>query len=520
MSKGPFETGINRPDEKAAPGLLLPYQLAWLKEEAEVALAEKSRRVGLSFAEAAASALDGCKARSAGGMNVYYMSYNKEMTAQFIDDCAFWIKVFGLAADDPVEEIIQDEDRDVLTYVIKCASGFEIRTLPGKATALRSKQGRVVIDEAAFVENIDDILKAAIALLMWGGKLRVISTHDGVDNPFNQLIQDARAGKRPYAVHRITLKEAIKQNLYKRICEMKGEVWTQDKEVAWETKIRKQYGDHAKEELDVIPSNSGGRYLSRTLLEANTDSTIPVLRIERPDNWASTVNTHERSVDIEAWLEEEVAPLIRALGTQLNTAYGQDFGRHVDLSVIVIEQIQRDLTRQTAFQLELSRIPHAQQRFILEWICDRLPKLTGIAVDSTGNGEAVGEHAADVFGDELAHQVKLNDKWYSENLPAFKAAFEDGAIVIPADSDTVDDLRALQVIDGTPKLPKATGQVGRHGDAAIAHVLAYFASQQDPEIFDYRSVSGSRHAHTNRMQRDPNSDRPPAQALKQQRGVL
>ncbi|KZJ93574.1 hypothetical protein AWH00_23300 [Escherichia coli] len=55
---------------------------------------------------------------------------------------------------------------------------------------IRGMQGNVTIDEAAFHEQLDEVLKAVTPLTTWGGKVRLISTHDGVDNPFNQLIHE------------------------------------------------------------------------------------------------------------------------------------------------------------------------------------------------------------------------------------------------------------------------------------------------------------------------------------------
>ena len=49
---------------------------------------------------------------------------------------------------------------------------------------------------------------------MWGARVRIISTHNGVNNDFNQLIQDARAGRKNYSIHRITLDDALKDGLY------------------------------------------------------------------------------------------------------------------------------------------------------------------------------------------------------------------------------------------------------------------------------------------------------------------
>ena len=39
-----------------------------------------------------------------------------------------------------------------------------------------------------------------------------------MDNPFNELITDIRAGKKPYSIHRITFDEAVSDGLYRRIC--------------------------------------------------------------------------------------------------------------------------------------------------------------------------------------------------------------------------------------------------------------------------------------------------------------
>lgn len=62
----------------------------------------------------------------------------------------------------------------------------------------------MTIDEAAFHERLAEVLKAALALTMWGAKVRLISTHNGIDNLFNQLITDSRAGKKRYSIHTIT----------------------------------------------------------------------------------------------------------------------------------------------------------------------------------------------------------------------------------------------------------------------------------------------------------------------------
>ncbi len=80
-------------------------------------------------------------------------------------------------------------------------------------------------------------------------------------------------------------------------------------------------------------------------------------------------------------------------------------------------------------------------------------------------------------------------------MPRFKAALQDGTLDdIPRDSQTRDDLRALRVIDGTPKLPKTKTQRGdgpqlqRHGDAAISLFLGHYAMKRDVVPIEYQSA--------------------------------
>ncbi|MBN0002092.1 hypothetical protein JTL74_33120, partial [Pseudomonas aeruginosa] len=116
------------------------------------------------------------------------------------------------------------------------------------------------IDEAAFHESLEELLKAALALTMWGNKVRLISTHNGVDNPFNTYIQDAREGRKDYSIHRITLDDAIAEGLYKRICYVTGQAWSPESEKAWRDGLYKNAPniESAEEEYGCVPKKSGG----------------------------------------------------------------------------------------------------------------------------------------------------------------------------------------------------------------------------------------------------------------------
>lgn len=472
--------------QERAPAALLPYQQRWVADATQVKVCEKSRRVGLSWAAAAECAL---LAASQRGMDVWYVGYNKDMAQEFIRDSADWAKHYQLAAEAVEETVIDDEDKQILAFVIRFTSGYRITALSSRPSNLRGKQGYVVLDEAAFHEGLGELLKAALALLMWGGRVAVISTHNGADNPFNELVLEIRAGRRPFSLHRITLDDALEDGLYRRICLRLGKEWTANLQADWRKELVDFYGSGADEELFCVPRSSGGAYFSRAMLEERMQP-APVVRLELEDEFAHASEA-VRVERIQSWCEEVLNPLLNALPHTHRHALGEDFGRVSDLTVLAPVTIAQDLSRQIPWLVELRNVPFTSQEQVLFYILDRLPRLQGVAMDSTGNGAYLAEVAAQRYGDRV-EGIHLTEAWYATYFPRLKAALEDGELTLPRDADVLDDLRAVQVINGVPKLPKTKNKSadgkGRHGDAAIAILLADYASRQDAAAYGYTPV--------------------------------
>jgi predicted phage terminase large subunit-like protein len=214
---------------------------------------EKSRRIGASWIEACASVLAAVDGR---GQNTIYISYNLSMTDQFIRDCEQWATAFNLALAGQGRKEIVDEANDILGYQIRMKNGRTIKALSSKPRNMRSKQARVVIDEAAFCDNLPALLKAAKALMIWGGSLSVLSTHDGVDNPYNEICEAIKAGEpegEGWSLHTTDINLAVEEGLYKRVCLSLRQEWTIEKQKQWLERLFLEYGLDADEELLCIP---------------------------------------------------------------------------------------------------------------------------------------------------------------------------------------------------------------------------------------------------------------------------
>ncbi|MFN3879810.1 MAG: terminase large subunit domain-containing protein [Nitrincola lacisaponensis] len=481
----------------SADEVLLGYQKRWIADDSPLKIAEKSRRTGLTWAEAADATLCAGAAKSEGGCNHFYVGSNKEMAREFIDAVAMWARAFDRAAGEIQEEVLQDDDKDILTFVVYFASGFKVQALSSNPSNLRGMQGNVTIDEAAFHDRLAEVLKAALALTMWGSKVRLISTHNGIDNLFNQLIQDSRAGRKRYSIHTITLDDACAEGLYRRICQITRKEWTQEAEDKWKADLLKDTAteEDALEEYYCVPKQGGGAYIPRGLIERAMRPDIPILRYEAPADFTQWSQS-QREAEMKAFCYEEIAPHLSELNPELNHVFGEDFARSGDLTVLAPGMIMKDTRIRTAFLVELRNLTYEQQRQVVFYIMDGLPRLIGAAFDATGNGGYLAEQAALKYGTELVEQVQLSLNWYREWMPKFKAKFEDADIEIPKNDDVLTDLRKIQMNRGVPQIEKGSGKGAdgkqRHGDAAVALCMMVRASYMEGAPIEFTPLPNRR----------------------------
>ncbi|UXM80701.1 hypothetical protein N7V09_12410 [Shewanella seohaensis] len=387
-------------------------------------------------------------------------------------------------------------------------TGRKIQALSSRPSNLRGLQGDVVIDEAAFHESLEELLKAALALTMWGNKVRLISTHNGVDNLFNSLINDAREGRKDYSIHRITLDDAIADGLYKRICYVTGQTWTPEGEIAWREGLYKNAPnkESADEEYGCVPKKSGGTYLSRVLIEAAmvADRSIPIYRFEAPENFMSWT-PEMREAEVRDWCEQHLKPELAKLNPDHNHSFGEDFARRGDLTVFVPLAIKPDLRKRAPFVVELRDTTYEQQRQVMLYIADRMPRLVGLAFDATGNGGYLAEQAALKYGTEMVDQVNLSQSWYHEWMPKMKGEFEAFNLEIPRHQSVLDDLQHIKLVNGIPSIDKgrqadlesSKAKGKRHGDFAVALCMAVRASYMEGGAIEFTPIPKSDHRNPN-----------------------
>lgn len=485
-----------------ASGVLMAPQQRYLELTARhrLSVIEKGRRTGITFARALNDTITAATRRSAGGDNIWYVADTREKGLEFVGYCAHMARVIAAAAgaSAPEEAVWEHDTESITIYRIRFASGFRITALPSRPAVIRGLQGIVIIDEAAFHPDVRGVIAAANALLIWGGAVHIISTHNGTDSAFNELVNDARAGRYPHKVVRVTFTDAVDAGLYERVCLIRDWEPSPAGKRAWEAEIRASYGTDTaamREELDCIPRSPADAFLALAMLARAADPDVPVVRLALDDAFLAAPESHRRS-EIRRWcathLDAHLGALRRDGRRDDRHAAGVDWGRSGDLTVIWLLARTPAGSEPTRLVVELRNVPFDAQYWICCHVLDGAPRLVGGALDARGLGAQLSEGLWLRYGRSRFERVMLSEGWYRDHTPHWKAMMEDRTRTLPDDPDVVADHRLWRVVGGVARIPAGASTQGadggrRHGDAAEAHLLADYAMHRAPAPIEFEA---------------------------------
>jgi len=172
--------------------ILLPYQRRWIADQSQVRSA-RSRGESESHGPKPPIARSAPRPLAAPESTDGISATTRTWPSNLSRPPHSGARRFNRAAQAIEEIVLEDERANILAYRIRFASGHKIVALSSRPSNLRGKDGCAVIDEAAFHEDLPELLKAALAFTMWGGLVRIISTHNGAHSAFNELISEIRA---------------------------------------------------------------------------------------------------------------------------------------------------------------------------------------------------------------------------------------------------------------------------------------------------------------------------------------
>lgn len=434
--------------------IFLPFQSAWVKDDARLKLMEKSRQIGLSWSTAYA-----CVERTSaqGARHDQWVSSRDDLQARlFIEDCKMWAGIMNLAARD-LGEVVLDPKGRVSAYVLEFANGKRIHSMSSNADAQAGKRGGRVLDEFALHPDPRKLWSIAYPGITWGGNMEVISTHRGSHNFFNQLIREVRERGNPknISLHRITLQDALDQGfLFKLQRMLPGDDERQAMdEAAYFDFVRAGCADEEsfQQEYMCNPADDDVAFLEYGL-----------------------ISSAEYAADTD-WQTCQNGRLFA----------GIDIGRKQDLTVIWVLEELGDVLYTRHVEAMRNMRKSDQEKILWPWIerCDRS------CIDATGLGIGWADDAQDKFGEHRVEAVTFTSRVKEALAYPVRGAMEDHALRIPYDPKIRADLRMVT------KQVTATGNVrftaertaDGHADHFWALALARQAAANPTPLIEFMS---------------------------------
>lgn len=421
----------------------LPYQLKWINEPASMALGQKSRRIGWTYA----SSYRAVERRVRGICNLYFSSADLTAAREFIDYCKTWAGVFNAVAEESqgVEVI---DDQEITTLVLTFANGKKIVAGSSNPKFFRSKGGDADLDEFAFHRDGRELFKAAHATaLFWGYQLRAWSTHNGEGSYYNQLIQAQARGTLKAALQTVTILDAVDQGIVEKI-----------------------------KNLGARDDRARQAWLDELHATCPDEDTWNEEYLCKPSSDQSSLLTYElirgcEAQNLQLW--EDLSAIPRE-GSSIYAGF--DVGRKKDLSVLWGDERVGDVAWMRILK-RLSGVAFSDQERMLDVLLAN-PRVKRLCVDATGIGMMLAERLQQRWGTYRVEAVTFSAPVKSAIAMPFVRRFQDRACRIADDAKLRESLHSVRksvTAAGNVRLDAEHSEDG-HADEFWAGALACEAS--------------------------------------------
>ena len=447
----------------AKPALqLYAYQKRWLADHARFKIGMMARQSGKTFTNTL-ELVDDVFANWTEGRRVRWVILSRgerQAREAMSEGVKRHAQAYGAALTDMDYEFEGGEGVKYKALEVAFPNDSRITALPANPDTARGFSANVLLDEFAFHQDSRAIWRALFPVISAGWKLRVVSTPNGKNNKFYELMT---AEDSIWSRHSVDIYQAVADGLPRNIEELRAGIADED---AWAQEYELKWLDEA---LAWLPYD----------LIASCE--------------------HERAGDPERY---EGNPVF----------IGNDIAARNDLWVAwVVEPIGDVLwTREIK---ALKRATFAEQDATMDELFRRY-RVARLAMDQTGMGEKPVEDAKRRYGESRVEGVLFTGPSKLLLATAGKEAFEDRKIRIPeGDVALRADLHSLQKVVGPTGIPRlvAEREGGSHADRTWACFLAVNAAAGDTWSAGYEPAPRARPLdEAGAIARDRMRDRPPA----------
>ncbi len=438
------------------------YQKDWINDPARFSIVEKSRRTGITYGESYRTVRDSAS-DNVKNKKTWFSSADLSAAEEFIDYVGWWAKILNTAAKH-IGEVLIDKDQDITAHRVVFSNDVQVNAISSNPEKFRSKGGDIILDEFAHHRDQVKMFTAAKPSMMWGNRVRIISTHNGDGSFFNSLIKEIKKGKegsmKNWSHHNIPIDRAIKEGLVDRILGHKAS--EEDISEFLEDTFSGMTQEAIDEEFYCIPrSDSANHLLTYDLINA----------IER-DNILFE--------DIDKLFALATGPLFA----------GIDVGRKSDRTSIIVGELLGEIIY-TRLKISLKDTTFTKQEEYIYYLLSH-PLMRRACIDATGLGMQMAERAKEKFGSNKVEEVTFTNSSKAEMAEYTYVSVEGCKVLIPRDKEMRDDLykiRAVKTAAGNTRYEATRDEKG-HADNFWGLALMLEASRNYGS--DVRIHSGGR----------------------------
>jgi len=456
---------------------LLPYQARWMADESPLKIWEKSRRIGATYVEACDVALSRLSGRR--NEDYWFSSADESAAFEFIEYIKFWCNVAGKVVQAFTEQIDDGTGAAGTAYCVRFPSGRRCTAMSSNPRRFRSKGGDVCADEFAFHEHAGEMLKAMSPCTTWGGRVRILSSHNGEQSVFNELVHmahrhargEAKTGDMPFALHRTTIHDAVNDGLVEKINEAKGTTYTREGFLA-ECRAKCRTEDDWLQEYCCIPS-------------AETEAYLPY----------DLINTCLAKNGLCAAPTDDLARYLADLGVftvGASAIYaGCDIGRTNDRFVLwTIARFGGRYSTAGLLRWQNRKFSDMEQAVnaTMNFRGQGDVRVRRACIDRTGLGMQLAEQASDRFRGRV-EGVHFSNQSKAEMAPRVLIAFQEATLHIPDDRLLKDDLHSLRKITTSSGHVRYAGERSAAGHADHFWALALALEAADNPVAQGRAVT-------------------------------
>lgn len=411
----------------------LPYQTAWIKDQARLKICEKGRQIGLSYADSYDTVRK--VAPKEARLPVFVSSRDMVQAKQYLNYCKRWARVLNYAAED-LGEVLFDKAKDLTAFELRFGNGLSIYSLSSSPDAIAGKTGHIKLDEFALHKDQRELYRIAKPATQWGGQISIISTHRGTGTVFNEIVRSIKeeGNRMGWSLHTIPIQRAVEDGIVERINLASGAGETRE---GFLKRLRDECIDEEQwlQEYCCIPADDAAAFITFEMIAACEDASA-----RKGFNY----------------LEATTNPLY----------VGVDFGRKKDLTVIDVEEKVGDVYWER-LRIELQGKSFSEQEFELYRVL-ALPQVKRACLDGTGLGMQMAERARERFGWKV-ESVLFTAPVKEELAFPLRAAHEDRILRYAADPKLRADLRGIK------KETTASNNIRFVGESEDSHCDRFWA---------------------------------------------